>query len=159
MNWRAVNIDITQTFVNDYVRFVSRRRRRKSSSFLPAEGMTICKKKKLKKTKKNLPLNLLHRNPTVNNLAELLQHKDVLNQAKFIVEGLKRRQDIIASWKTTMLRSKNKNNGLMAQWQVTLVCIFDYLEVFMCDTDWNIRNLLQRVMWTHALTHWCFICI
>ena len=44
-----------------------------------------------------LPLNLLQRNPTVNSLAELLQHENVLNLAKFIVGGLKRRQDIIAS--------------------------------------------------------------
>ena len=44
-----------------------------------------------------LPLNLLQRNPTVNNLAELLQHENVLNLAKFTVEGLKRRQDIIVS--------------------------------------------------------------
>ena len=62
----------------------------KSSSFSPAERMTIKKKKKRRPSIKS-------RNPTVNNLAELLQHKNVLNQAKFIVEGLKRRQDITAS--------------------------------------------------------------
>jgi len=44
-----------------------------------------------------LPLNLLQRIPTVNSLAELLRHENILTLAKLKVEGLKRRQDIIAS--------------------------------------------------------------
>ena len=43
------------------------------------------------------PLKLLQRNSTVNSLAELLQHENVPNLAKVLVEGLKRRQDITAS--------------------------------------------------------------